>query len=148
MNDRNLAGMLPGTPICSLDELKNLPAHTVVLRRSGTQPSFRTAWTLTVLDDETRYWSSSSWRAKHSDEDLFTGAIEAMVLLYRPLEQFGIGLLSEGGWIADQSNVALYGTIDEAQKAIAQLASKHVMYAILHRIDPGPWVVYDDAMSS
>jgi hypothetical protein len=138
----NLAEMLPGTPIRSLDELKNLPAHTVVLRRSGAQPSFRTAWTLTVLDAENRYWSSSSWRAQHSDEDLFKDAIEAMVLLYRPLEQFGIGLLNEAGHVADQSNVALYGTLGDAQNAIGQLAAQHPMYAILRRI-AGSWIVYE-----
>lgn len=146
MNQMTLAGMLPGTPIRSLDELKNLPEHTVVLRRSGAQPSFRTAWTLTVLDAQTRYWSSASWRAQHSDEDLFNDAIESMVILYRPLETFAIGLLDGAGYVERAAPMEPFPTLEEAARLLPQRAAENPMSAILHRIDPGEWNIYEGAM--
>lgn len=87
--------MLPGTVVPSLDELTALPHHSVVLRRSDVQPYFRTAWTLTIMFRE-RTWHSSNWRAVLTDEDMFNGAQEPIIVLYKPIEQFGIGSLREG----------------------------------------------------
>lgn len=115
MDSMTLTGMLPGSRIESLDTLKTLPAGSVVLRRSHTQPYFRTAWTLTVLDAETRYWASSSWRAQPSDEDLFEGAMETMILLYRPREEFAVGLLDGNGRLQRAAPMTHPGTLDDAK---------------------------------
>lgn len=148
MNQMTLAGMLPGTPIRSVDELKTLPAHSVALRRSGAQPHFRTAWTLTVLDAETRYWSSSSWRAQHTDEVLFTDAIETMIVLYRPAEEFAIGFLNGNGFVEPAAPMQLLPTLQAAVRMLPHRAAENPMSAILHRIDPGSWNVYEGPLPS
>jgi hypothetical protein len=43
--------------------------------------------------------SSASWRAQHTDEDLFNDAIESVEFLYRPHEGFAVGLLDGAGAI-------------------------------------------------
>lgn len=141
-NSITLAGMLPGSSIHSLDDLKTLPAGSVVLRRSRAQPYFRTAWTLTILDAETRYWTSASWRAEHSDEDMFSDAMETMIVLYRPREEFAVGLLDGNGWLENQPPLTSPVTLDDAKRLVPGLAAINPMAAIIHRIDPGPWVVY------
>ncbi|HEX9086971.1 MAG TPA: hypothetical protein VF867_05545, partial [Arthrobacter sp.] len=74
-------GMLPGSKLSSLAELVLLPEHSVVLRRSHVQPFFRTAWTLGLKPDGTRAWASAGWRSEPTDEELFDGAKEVMVVL-------------------------------------------------------------------
>lgn len=148
MNRMTLAGMLPGTPVRSVDELNSLPAHSVVLRRSTTQPHFRTAWTLTVLDPGNRYWSSSSWLVRHSDEDMLAGAAETMILLYRPVESFAIGLLDGHGSIEMAAPMEAFETLGGAARALPRRAGENPMSTIIHRIDPGSWVVYEGALPS
>ena len=142
-NSMTLAGMLPGSPIGSLEDLKTLPEHSVVLRRSGAQPYFRTAWTLSILDAETRYWTSSSWRAQHSDEDMFNDAMETMTVLYRPREEFAVGLLDGNGMLVSAPPLTPVGTLADAKKAASHLAAKDPMAVIIQQIDPGPWVVFE-----
>ncbi|HEX9087716.1 MAG TPA: hypothetical protein VF867_09340, partial [Arthrobacter sp.] len=107
------------------------------------QPFFRTAWTLGLKPDGTRAWASAGWRSEPTDEELFDGAKEVMVVLYRPHEQFGIGLLNEAGWVADQAKVVAYAGLDDAKRDIGRRAAKDPMAAIMHRIDPGPWTIHE-----
>jgi hypothetical protein len=138
------AHMLPGTALKSVEDLKVLPAYSVVLVRSHVQPYFRTAWTLTHMEEHgIRFWSSAGWRAELSDEDLFAGAKEAPVLLYRPDERFGIGPLNEAGWIPrDENEITVYATLPEATAALEAAVAADPRSAILQQISPGPWVVH------
>lgn len=136
--------MLPGSTIPSLAELASLPEHSVVLRRSHVQMYFRTAWTLRILPGGTRAWTSAGWASEPTDEEMLDGAKEAMVVLYRPAERFGIGLLNAAGWIADQAKVVVYSSLEVTRNDIGRRAAKDPMAAILHRIDPGPWCVHDE----
>jgi hypothetical protein len=137
------AQMLPGTALVSADDLKVLPAYSVVLVRSHGQPYFRTAWTLTVMEDlGLRYWSSAGWRAQLSDEDLIGCAKEAPVLLYRPDERFGIGPLNRAAGSPRREDITVYASLPEAQAALEKAVTADPRSAILQQISPGPWVVY------
>lgn len=138
-----LAGMLPGSPVHSLEDLKTLPEHTVVLRRSRAQPYFRTAWTLSIPDTDIRYWTSSTWRAHHSDEDMFSDAMETMIVLYRPREEFAVGLLDGNSMLVSAPPLTPPGTLADAKKAASRLAANDPMTVIIQKIDPGPWVIYE-----
>lgn len=138
------AHMIPGTVLTSADDLKVLPQYSVVLVRSHGQPFFRTAWTLTVMEDlGLRYWSSAGWRAQLSDEELFGCAQEAPVLLYRPDERFGIGPLNEAGWVPrDEEEITVYASLTDASGALDAATAANPRSAVLQQISPGPWVVY------
>lgn len=137
------AHMIPGTPLQSASDLSVLPAHSVVLVRSEIRPSFRTAWTLTVMEDlGLRYWSSASWRARPTDEELFAYALEAPVLLYRPDERFDIGPLSEEGWVLwDEEEITVFDSLAKAQAALGT-AGTDPRAAVLQQISPGSWAVH------
>lgn len=136
-------GMLPGANILTQAELVLLPEGSVVLRRSHAQPYFRTAWTLRLRHNGTRLWQSAAWQSEPSDEEFFDGAKEVMVLLYRPVEHFGIGLLDGDGRIADHSSVVVYRDLQAAKHDIGRRAAKNPMAAILQRLDPGIWSVFE-----
>jgi hypothetical protein len=142
MTDAPVLGMLPGTPLESLDDLAALPKYSVVLVRSEMQPYFRTAWTLSIIYG-VRTWRSSSWRADPSDKELFNGAKEPIILLYKPLEQFGIGSLYEKGWLASHKPVAVHGSLPEALEALGSALETNPDAVITHRIHPGPWTLHE-----
>lgn len=133
-----LTEMLPGTEILTFSQLTELPEHSVVLRRSEVQPYFRTAWTLGIINGR-RYWSSSSWRYEPDDLEILAGAMEPPILLYRPVEQFGIGTLREAGWLDLRVPVTVHENLAAAQEALASAGDGAVL---THRIDPGPWQVH------
>jgi hypothetical protein len=135
--------MLPGTPVETLEELATLPQYSVVLVRSEMQPYFRTAWTLSIIYG-VRTWHSSSWRADPSDQELFNGAKEPIILLYKPLEQFGVGSLREQGWLDSHKPVAVHGSLPEAMEALGSALDTNPDAVLTHRIHPGPWQLHED----
>jgi hypothetical protein len=142
ITEPSVTGMLPGTPIETLEELTALPHHSVVLVRSETQPYFRTAWTLSILYG-VRTWHSSSWRADPSDKELFAGAKEPIILLYQPLEQFGIGSLYEKGWLDSHQPVTVHASLAEALEALGSALDTNPDAVLTHRIHPGPWQLHE-----
>lgn len=137
-----VAGMPPGTVIETLEELSALPGHSVVLVRSEMQPHFRTAWTLSIIYG-VRTWHSSSWRADPSDKELFSGAKEPIILLYKPLEQFGIGSLYEKGWLDSHKPVTIHGSLPAAIEALGAALDSDPNAVLTHRIHPGPWQLHE-----
>lgn len=142
MTDAPVLDMLPGTQIESLDELAALPQYSVVLVRSEMQPYFRTAWTLSIIYG-VRTWHSSSWRADPSDKELFNGAKEPIILLHKPLEQFGIGSQFEKGWLDSHRPVAVHASLAAAAEALATARDTDPNAVIAHRIHPGPWNLHE-----
>ncbi|WP_227471678.1 hypothetical protein [Paenarthrobacter sp. YJN-5] len=138
----SVTGMLPGTPIESLEELAALPQYSVVLVRSEVQPHFRTAWTLSIIYG-VRTWHSSSWRADPSDQELFDGAKEPIILLYKPLEQFGIGSLYEKGWLDSHKPVTVHDSLPQALEALGAALESDPNAAVTHRIHPGRWQLHE-----
>lgn len=134
--------MLPGTAIGSLEELAGLPKYSVVLVRSETQPYFRTAWTLSIIYG-VRTWHSSSWWADPSDKELFDGAKEPIILLYKPLELFEVGSLYEKGWLDSYKPVAVHASLPEALEALGSALDTNPNAVLTHRIHPGPWQLYE-----
>lgn len=139
----SVTGMLPGTPIETLEELAALPQYSVVLVRSEMQPYFRTAWTLSILYGE-RTWHSASWRATPTDEDLFGCAKEPVILLYKPLEQFGVGSLYEKGWLDSRKPVTVHASLPAALEALGTALNSDPDAVLTHRIHPGPWQLHGD----
>lgn len=136
------ADMLPGTAIASFQELAALPRHSVVLVRSTIQQDFRTAWTLSVING-TRSWHSSSWRAEPTDSDLFGATDEPIILLYKPLEQFGIGTRRDDGWLDIHGTIDTFNTLDEAQAQLPAALAANPDAVLAHRIDPGRWQLHE-----
>lgn len=133
-----VTGMLPGTPIESLEELSSLPHYSVVLVRSRVQPYFRTAWTLSIVYGR-RTWHSALWRASPSDDELFEGAVEPAILLYKPLEQFGIGKINDQGWLDNRQPVVEHPTYLDAVESLKTASGTDPRAVLTHRIHPGPW---------
>ncbi|GAA4033232.1 hypothetical protein GCM10023063_15880 [Arthrobacter methylotrophus] len=142
ITEPSVAGMLPGTTIETLEELAALPKHSVVLVRSETQPYFRTAWTLSIIYG-VRTWHSSSWRADPSDKELFDGAKEPIILLYKPLEQFGIGSLYEKGWLDSHKPVTVHDSLPAALQALTTALDSDPDAVLTHRLHPGPWQLHE-----
>lgn len=138
----SVTGMLPGTPIETLEELAALPKYSVVLVRSQMQPYFRTAWTLSILYGE-RTWHSASWRATPTDEDLFGCAKEPVILLYKPLEQFGVGSLADQGWLDSHKPIEIHDTLPAAVEALGAASDTDPRAVLTHRIHPGPWQLHE-----
>jgi hypothetical protein len=142
MSDAPVMDTLPGTQVGSLDELAALPKYSVVLVRSKMQPYFRTAWTLSIICGE-RTWHSSSWRATPTDEELFGGAQESIILLYKPLEQFGVGSLFDKGWLDSKKPVTVHDGLSAALEALGTAMDADPNAVIAHRIHPGPWNLHE-----
>lgn len=142
MSEAPVRDMLHGTEIGTLDELAALPQYSVVLVRSKVQPDFRTAWTLSIIYG-TRTWHSASWRADPSDRELFENADEPIILLYKPLEQFGIGTQFEKGWLDSKKPVTVYGSLAAAVGALEAALDAAPDAVVTHRIHPGRWTLPD-----
>lgn len=138
----SVTGMLPGTPVETLEELAALPQYSVVLVRSEMQPYFRTAWTLSIIYGE-RTWHSASWRATPTDEDLFGGAKEPIILLYKPLEQFGVGKRRDDGWLDIHGAIQVFGALPDALEALGTELEGDPSAVLAHRIHPGPWQLHE-----
>ncbi|MET4143902.1 hypothetical protein [Arthrobacter sp. UYCo732] len=137
-----VSDMLPCTEIGSLDELSSLPQYSVVLVRSKAQSNFRTAWTLSITYG-TRTWHSSAWRADPSDKQLFENASEPIILLYKPLEQFGIGTQFEKGWLDSKKPVTVHDSLAAAVGALEDALGTDPDAVITHRIHPGRWNLHE-----
>lgn len=142
MSEPSVTDMLPGTTIGSLNELAALPQYSVVLVRSEIQPYFRTAWTLSIIYG-VRTWHSASWRAEPTDDELFGGAKEPIILLYRPLEQFGVGKRRDDGWLDIHGAIPTFGTLPEALEALGSALDSDSNAVLAHRIHPGPWNLHE-----
>lgn len=140
MRDVLLHERLPA--IESLEELASLPQYSVVLVRSTIQSNFRTAWTLSIIDG-TRSWHSSSWRAQPSDEELFDATDEPIILLYKPLEQFGIGTRRDDGWLDIHGTIKVFSSLTEAQAQLPAALISNPEAVLAHRIDPGRWQLHE-----
>ncbi|ACL42252.1 hypothetical protein Achl_4301 (plasmid) [Pseudarthrobacter chlorophenolicus A6] len=127
----------------SLEELASLPQYSVVLVRSTIQTNFRTAWTLSIIDG-TRSWHSSSWRAQPTDGELFGSTDEPIILLYKPLEQFGIGTRRDDGWLDIHGNIDAFDTLDAARAKLPAALAANPSAVLAHRIDPGRWQLHDE----
>lgn len=106
------------------------------------QPYFRTAWTLTSVEG-LRFWNSGSWRTQPNDEELFGAAMEPIILLYKPLEQFGIGSRRDDGWLDVHGNIKIFNSLEEAQGKLPVARESDPESVLAHRIDPGPWELHE-----
>lgn len=140
MRDVLLHERLPA--IESLEDLASLPQYSVVLVRSTIQSNFRTAWTLSIIEGK-RSWHSSSWRAQPTDAELFDGTDEPIILLYKPLEQFGIGTRRDDGWLDIHGKIEVFHSLAEAQAQLPAALASTPDAVLAHRIDPGRWQLHE-----
>lgn len=126
----------------SLEELASLPQYSVVLVRSTIQSNFRTAWTLSIIDGK-RIWCSSSWRAQPSDAELFGATDEPIILLYKPLEQLGIGTRRDDGWLEIHGSIEVFNSLAEAQAQLPAALASDPNAVLAHRIHPGRWNLHE-----
>lgn len=93
--------------------------------------------------DGTRSWHSSSWRAQPNDAELFGATDEPIILLYKPLEQFGIGTRRDDGWLDIHGNIEVFNSLAEAEAQLPAVLASNPEAVLAHRIDPGRWQLHE-----
>lgn len=88
------------------------------------------------------FWCSSGWRAQPNDAELFDATDEPIILLYKPLEQFGIGTRRDDGWLDIHGNIDVFGSLNEAQAQLRLTLATNPDAVLAHRIDPGRWQLH------